>query len=59
MAVIRTYNNNFKSILESNSKNDNLNELKSFSKNFRTKYVVKKSIFKKYDLTTILKKKNG
>ncbi len=59
MAVIRTYNNNFKSILESNSKNDNVNKITSFSKNFRTNFIVKNSILKRNNLTTIIKKKNG
>ncbi len=59
MAVIRTYNNNFKSILESNSKNDNVNKINSFSKNFRTNFIVKNSILKRNNLTTIIKKKNG
>ena len=58
MAVIRTYNN-FKSILESNSKNDNVNKTISFSKNFRTNNIIKSSILKRNNLTTIIKKKNG
>lgn len=58
MAVIRTYNN-FKSILKSNSKNDNVNKTISFSKNFRTNNIIKSSILKRNNLTTIIKKKNG